>query len=153
MLIFLQSPKVTIQEATDTKESAMPTSSSNPDVTENLPSRSPRKKKTKAAKRDQEMTGNAGEVAKETESADDGMWQTQLSRQQKQELLRQRRQQEQENTTHDQSSSESASPPEESIEKQIANAADDVVTASNTDSKITLYLAMCKMSQLLPCPN
>lgn len=135
---------MTIQEATDSKEStdAMPTSSSSPDVTENLPSRSPRKKKTKAAKRD-ETAGDAGKVAKETESADDGMWQMQLSRQQKQELLRQRRQQEQENTT--QSSSESASPPEESIEKQIANAADEVVTASNADSKISLYSAMRKM--------
>ena len=128
----------------------MPTSNSSPDVTENVPSRSPRKKKTKAAKRD-EMAGDSGEAAKEMESTDDGMWQTQLSRQQKQELLRQRRQQEQENTT--QSSSESASPPEESIEKQIAIATDEVVTTSNNDSKISLYLTMCKMPKLPTCPN
>ena len=128
----------------------MPTSNSSPDVTENVPSRSPRKKKTKAAKRD-EMAGDSGEAAKEMESTDDGMWQTQLSRQQKQELLRQRRQQEQENTT--QSSSESASPPEESIEKQIAIATDEVVTTSNNDGKISLYLTMCKMPKLPTCPN
>ena len=148
--MFLQSPKVTIQETADSKESTMPTSNSSPDVTENVPSRSPRKKKTKAAKRD-EMAGDSGEAAKEMESTDDGMWQTQLSRQQKQELLRQRRQQEQENTT--QSSSESASPPEESIEKQIAIATDEVVTTSNNDSKISLYLTMCKMPKLPTCPN
>lgn len=148
--MFLQSPKATIQETADSKESTMPTSNSSPDVTENVPSRSPRKKKTKAAKRD-EMAGDSGEAAKEMESTDDGMWQTQLSRQQKQELLRQRRQQEQENTT--QSSSESASPPEESIEKQIAIATDEVVTTSNNDSKISLYLTMCKMPKLPTCPN
>ena len=146
----LQSPKATIQETADSKESTMPTSNSSPDVTENVPSRSPRKKKTKAAKRD-EMAGDSGEAAKEMESTDDGMWQTQLSRQQKQELLRQRRQQEQENTT--QSSSESASPPEESIEKQIAIATDEVVTTPNNDSKISLYLTMCKMPKLPTCPN
>lgn len=148
--MFLQSPKATLQETADSKESTMPTSNSSPDVTENVPSRSPRKKKTKAAKRD-EMAGDSGEAAKEMESTDDGMWQTQLSRQQKQELLRQRRQQEQENTT--QSSSESASPPEESIEKQIAIATDEVVTTSNNDSKISLYLTMCKMPKLPTCPN
>lgn len=138
LIMVLQSPKATIQEVTDSKESTVPTSSSTQDVTENLPSRSPRKKKVKAAKRD-ELSENVGGVTEEASSADDGAWQTQLSRQQKQELLRQRRQQE--NNT--QSSSESASPPEESIEKQIASAADEVVTASNTDSKISLVLQQC----------
>lgn len=77
------------------------------------------------------MSENTNEVTEDTSSANDGTWQTQLSRQQKQELLRQRRQQENAN----QSSSESASPPEDSIEKQIANAADEVITSSITDSK------------------
>ena len=114
---------------TDAKEATgLATSSSSQDFTENNPSRSPRKKKNKAVKRD-EVSGHT-DVTEEA-SANDGTWQTQLSRQQKQELLRQRRQQE--NAT--QSSNESASPPEESIEKQIANAADEVVTTSVNDSE------------------
>ena len=135
-MIFLQSPKVTVQDLTESKElTSLTTSGSSQDVTENIPSRSPKKKKVKAAKRD-ESSENVDKVTEET-SANDGTWQTQLSRQQKQELLRQRRQQE--NAT--QSGSESASPPEDSIEKQIASAADEVVTASNTDdSKSSLVI-------------
>ena len=122
-----------MEDVADTKEiTALTTSSSGQDVTENQPTRSPKKKKTKALKRD-ELTGNTNEVAEETSSTNDGTWQTQLSRQQKQELLRQRRQQE----SATQSSSESVSPPEDSIEKQIASAADEVVTASITDSKFS----------------
>jgi len=52
-----------------------------------------------------------------------------LSRQQKQELLRQRRQQE--NTAQD-----------ESIEKQIANAADEEITSSNGKNLL-----------IVACPN
>ena len=122
-----------MEDVTDAKETtALTTSSSNQDVTENQPSRSPKKKKAKALKRDG-LSENTSEVTEETSTANDGAWQTQLSRQQKQELLRQRRQQE--NAT--QSSSESTSPPEDSIEKQIASAADEVITASITDSKFS----------------
>lgn len=123
---------MTVQEVTDSKEpTTLTTSGSSQDVTENVPSRSPKKKKVKTVKRD-EASENVDKVTEET-SANDGTWQTQLSRQQKQELLRQRRQQE--NNT--QSSSESATTPEESIEKQIASAADEVVTTSSTDDGMT----------------
>jgi len=134
-IIFVQSPKASLQDVTDPKETTALTTSSSQDVIENVPSRSPRKKKVKAAKRD-ESSENV-EVTEETSSDSDGTWQTQLSRQQKQELLRQKRQQENVATQPN----ESANPPAEqaednSIETQIANAADEVVTASNDDSKI-----------------
>ena len=86
-------------------------------MVESSVSRSPRKKKVKKRAESPEHVDEDNDVT----TADEGAWQTQLSRQQKQELLRQRRQQE--NTTQD-----------ESIEKQIASAADEVITTS-TDSK------------------